>query len=189
MEMNGYEKGKRYICRLDSKRVKWQMVCGGISRTEIAEKANRTYSTVYRAVNGEWVDIEAARAICKVLDIPLSEVMLETRLRQTLMRRFDGSVIISPERVMRRLTEKGWNFAELARATGVSRERIRQIAAPPRVMYKTARKLADALGVDVKEIAVDAEGVLDDAGADVYAGTAAAGETNRADGGEAAGNR
>ena len=88
--------------------------------------------------------------------------MLEKRLRQTPLRKYDGSMIISSERVMQQLTEKGWNFAELARATGLSRERIRQIAAPPRVTYKTARKLADALGVDVKEIIVDLEGVLDD---------------------------
>lgn len=189
MEMNGYEKSGKCLCRLDSKRMKRKMIYMGIYRTEIAERAKRAYSTVYRAINGGWVDIEAARAICNVLGIPLSEVMLESRLRQTPLRKYDNGVLISSEQVMQRLVDKGWNFAELARATGLSRERIRQIAAPPRVMYKTARKLADALGVAVKEIAVDAEGVLDDAGTDVYAGTAAAGETNRADGGEAAGNR
>lgn len=162
MEMNEYEKSGKCLCRLDSKRMKRQMVYRAITRTMLAEKAKRAYSTVYRAVNGDWVDIVAAREICKEIGIPLSEVMLESRQRKTPLRKYDGSMIINSERVMRQLTEKGWNFAELARATGLSRERIRQIAAPPRVTYKTARKLADALGVDVKEIIVDLEGVLDD---------------------------
>ncbi len=53
------------------------------------------------------------------------------------------------------MARKRYNIAELARAYGVSAQRMRTILNSRKVSTATVGKLADALGVDVTEILED----------------------------------
>ena len=51
------------------------------------------------------------------------------------------------------LARKGWTMSNFAEACGLNRSRLYAILNAKRIMPQTAGRLADALGVDVTEIA------------------------------------
>ena len=175
--------------RLDREKALHQMEALGLGKVDVAGRSGYGYHYVWRALDGDWMSREAAEKVCRALEAPPEELIAEVREEPAVcgLRQFSGFKMVSAEKVMGKMLEKGWNFADLARATGLSRERVRQVAAPPRLDRENLRKLAEALGCREEEIVFKLEGGAEDADTELHAGADFHGAADRRDDGQTAG--